>query len=48
MTKKVLSLKERRYEKMYESFYKNPNNCYLSVHCFFKSDVIINKKTKIS
>jgi hypothetical protein len=43
MEKKVVSLKEVKYTKMYETFYKDVNNQELSKHVFFRCDQRIEK-----
>jgi hypothetical protein len=47
MEKKIISIKQLQYEKLYKDFYSKYDNVNLSLHCFFKSDVTYNK-TKIS
>jgi hypothetical protein len=48
MEKKVISIKEAKYAKMYKDFYSNPVNSMISLSVFFKCDVRIANNTKIS
>lgn len=47
INKKVVSMRELKFTKMYESYYKDIRNVQFARSCFIKADVV-NKTNKIS